>query len=97
VQTTGNCGVSIEDVKTAHACVNFSAAFDRKMKGEAPIESGGAGTPAEDSSGARDLGRTVWHSVYDLDERRVEVKFYFGESADGHSRYSEYQRFRLET
>ncbi len=93
---TGNGGVSVEDLKTAHACVNFCAAFDRKMSGEAPIESGEAITPPEDSSGARDLGRTVWHSVYDLDERRLEVKFYLGESADGQSRYSEYHQFQLE-
>ncbi len=93
---TGNGGITLEDLKTAHACVTFCAAFDRRMSGEAPIESGEAGTPPEDSSGARELGRTVWHSLYDLDERRVEVKFYLGESADGQNRYSEYQEFRLE-
>ncbi len=47
-------------------------------------------------AGFRDLGRTIWHSLYDLDERRVEVKFYLGDLADGQNRYSDYQEFRLE-
>ena len=50
----------------------------------------------EGSEGARDLGRTMWHSLYNLDERRLEVKFYLGDLADGQNRYSEYQKFRLE-
>ena len=86
---TGNGEISVEDMKTAHACVNFSAALGRKMRGE-------NGQLPGDSDGARDLGRTLWHSLYDLDERRVEVKFYLGELADGQNRYSEYQEFRLE-
>jgi hypothetical protein len=99
---TGNGGVSgvsgatIEDLKTRHACVNFCAAFDRKMSAEAGIESGEAITSPGDADGPRDLGRTVWHSVYDLEERRFEVKFNLGESADGQNRFSEYQQFRLE-
>jgi len=50
----------------------------------------------EGADGPRDLGRTTWHSLYDLEERRLEVKFYLGDTLDGQNRYSERQEFCLE-
>ncbi len=80
-----NGGITAESLKGAHTCVNFSPALAREIKG------------AERSPGSRDLGRTLWHSIYYIDERRVEVKFYLGESDDGQNRYSAYQSFQLQT
>jgi hypothetical protein len=79
--------ISAEGLKNAHSCVNFTPAFGRKMMG-GDFDGG-------DSQGARDLGRTLWHALYDIDERRVQVKFYLGDSADGQNRYSGYKEFRL--
>ena len=39
--------------------------------------------------------RTLWHSLYDLQDRRLEVKFYLGEGENG-VRYSEDLSFQLE-
>ncbi len=98
-----NGSLSADELKSAHACVIFSSAFGRKMRGEdeyvaghTQVGFGEAGKPPEASEGGRDLGRTIWHSLYDLDERRLEVKFYLGDTNDGENRYSEYQEFRLE-
>ncbi|MEI8281109.1 MAG: C45 family peptidase [Armatimonadota bacterium] len=42
-------------------------------------------------------GRTLWHSVYDLKAKTLEVSFYLGESTDGtgHVRKSPYLTFKL--
>jgi hypothetical protein len=48
-------------------------------------------------------GRTLWHSIYDLDERKLSVKFYLGEEPDPKDkrkavlRYSDYINFQLST
>jgi len=48
-------------------------------------------------------GRTLWHSIYDLDERKLSVKFYLGEEPDTEDktkavlRYSDYINFQLST
>jgi hypothetical protein len=48
-------------------------------------------------------GRTLWHSIYDLDERKLSVKFYLGEKPDRKDskkailNYSDYLEFRLKT
>jgi predicted choloylglycine hydrolase len=39
--------------------------------------------------------RTLWHSLYDLAEKRVHVKFYL-EEREGHMQYSDYMTFQLE-
>ena len=93
--TSGNGGIGPEGLKNAHSCVNLSVAFGRKMRGEG--EQLPEAPNSEVTDGASDLGRTLWHSLYDLDERRLEVKFYLGDSANGQNRYSEYQEFRLES
>lgn len=46
-------------------------------------------------------GRTLWHSIYDLDERKLSVKFYLGEKPDPKDKkkvifnYTEYIEFKL--
>jgi predicted choloylglycine hydrolase len=46
--------------------------------------------------------RTLWHSLYDLEARTVEIKFYLGEREDPEdpsrivTRYSDYVEFRLD-
>jgi hypothetical protein len=45
-------------------------------------------------SGQRILGRTLWHSLYDLQSRTLEVSFYLGEGADA-PRRSPYLKFGL--
>jgi len=42
----------------------------------------------------RPLGRTLWHSVYDLEARTLEVDFYLGEER-GSQRRSGYRKFSL--
>jgi hypothetical protein len=41
------------------------------------------------------VARTLWSSVYDLDERSLTVEFYLGEAADGAQRRSEPLHCRL--
>lgn len=47
--------------------------------------------------------RTLWHALYDIDERNVSVKFYLGEKRDPKDEkestinYSNYLNFKLET
>ncbi len=81
----GNQGISAGNLKEANACVSFSPALARAITGQ----------DVEHSPGYRDLGRTIWHSLYDIDDRRVEVRFYLGDSEDGLNRYSDYKEFRL--
>lgn len=38
--------------------------------------------PAAPSGETHAPGRTLWHSIYDIDERSLQVKFYLGEKAD---------------
>ena len=48
-------------------------------------------------------GRTLWHSIYDLDERKLSVKFYLGEKPDPKDKkkviinYSDYVDFKLDS
>ena len=41
------------------------------------------------------VARTMWSSLYDLDERSVELEFYLGETSDHHQRRSEALTFTL--
>jgi hypothetical protein len=45
--------------------------------------------------GPEPVARTMWSSLYDLDERAVELEFYLGETADQRQRRSEVLTFTL--
>ena len=74
--------ISSAQLRNAHACVNFTRAFACEM----------TGNPDADT-----VARTLWHSLYDLDARAIEVSFYLGDNEDGTDRRSEYRSFRLVT
>ncbi|MEQ1932754.1 MAG: C45 family peptidase [Fimbriimonadaceae bacterium] len=52
----------------------------------------GSGTPMEGP-----VGRTLWHSIYDLTARSMKISFYLGESTEGdlNQRRTRYQEFSL--
>jgi penicillin V acylase-like amidase (Ntn superfamily) len=59
------------------------AAKDRfSLEGIISINSSVAVPPTALGSQARAPGRTLWHSIYDIDERSLQVKFYLGEQPD---------------
>ena len=59
-------------MKSANACVSV-----RRM-----LERLGAG-PANNSIPASMLARTLWHSLYNVEQRTVAVDFYLGETGEG--------------
>ncbi len=65
-------GWSKDAMKSANACVSV-----RKM-----LERLGA-DPANNSIPANMLSRTLWHSLYNVEQRTVAVDFYLGETGDG--------------
>ncbi len=73
-------GITPGDMRDTHASVRFTKAFAREMTGNPDADTG---------------GRTIWHSVYDLDARSIDVSFYLGDNEDGTDRRSEYQTFTL--
>jgi hypothetical protein len=73
-------GISSGDMKDANAGVRFTKAFAREM----------TGNPDADT-----VGRTIWHAVYDIDARSIDVSFYLGDNEDGTDRRSEYRTFEL--
>ena len=67
-------------MKDAHASVRFTTEFARDITGD----------PDADT-----VGRTIWHAVYDINARTIDVSFYLGDNKDGTDRRSEYQTFEL--
>lgn len=82
-----NQGISAENRKETRGCVNFSPALPRATTGK--------DGNVEPTTGYEDLSRTIWHALYDIDDRRVEVRFYPGDSEDGLNRYTDYKEFQL--
>jgi hypothetical protein len=60
--------------------VDFARAFAREI----------TGNPEADT-----VGRTIWHSIYDIDARRIAVSFFLGDNPDGTDRRSPYESFGL--
>lgn len=79
VTSVGN-DISPGDMRDAHAGVRFTKAFAREITGD----------PDADT-----VGRTIWHAVYDIEARSIDVSFYLGDNEDGTDRRSEYQSFEL--
>ena len=50
---------------------------------------------ASGNSDADTVGRTIWHSIYDIDARRIDVSFFVGDNPDGTDRRSPYESFKL--
>ncbi|MCP4205360.1 MAG: linear amide C-N hydrolase [bacterium] len=73
-------GITSGHLRDTHATVRFTTAFAREMTGD----------PEADT-----VGRTIWHAVYDIDARTLDVSFYLGDNEDGTDRRSEYQTFQL--
>ena len=73
-------GITSEHLKDTHAGVRFTKAFAREM----------TGNPDADT-----VGRTIWHAVYDIDARSIDVSFYLGDNEDGTDRRSDYEVFAL--
>ena len=69
-------------MRDAHAGVRFTKAFAREITGDPDAET---------------VGRTIWHGVYDIDARSIDVSFYLGDNEDGTDRRSEYRTFELAT
>ncbi len=67
-------------MRDTQASVRFTKAFAREMTGNPDADTG---------------GRTIWHAVYDIDARSIDVSFYLGENEDGTDRRSDYQTFEL--
>jgi predicted choloylglycine hydrolase len=65
------------------------------------INSSVAVPPTALGSETRVPGRTLWHSIYDIDDRSLQVKFYLGERPDAAAEdraileYTPYLRFEL--
>jgi hypothetical protein len=68
------------DLRNTHAGVRFTRAFAREI----------TGNPEADT-----VGRTIWHSIYDIDARRIDVSFFLGDNPDGTDRRSPYESFEL--
>jgi len=67
-------------LQDTHAGVRFTRAFARAI----------TGNPEADT-----VGRTIWHAIYDIDARRIDVSFFLGDNADGTDRRSPYASFEL--
>lgn len=74
--------ISPGDMKKAHESVRFTKRWVRELTGSDEIADGFD-------------ARTIWHSLYDLESRQVEVSFYLGDNPDGSDRRSEYLTFQL--
>jgi len=68
-------------LQDTHSGVRFTKAFARQMTGDPEADTG---------------GRTIWHSIYDIDARRIDVSFFLGDNPDGTDRRSPYGSFELE-
>ena len=69
------------DMKKAHETVRITKRFAAELTGSADI--------------AKSLGaRTIWHALYDLESRQMEISFYLGDNPDGTDRRSPYQTFQ---
>jgi len=81
-ESVGSVGDSITsgDMRDAQSGVRFTKAFAQEITGD----------PDADT-----VGRTIWHAVYDIDARSIDVSFYLGDNQDGTDRRSEYQCFTL--
>jgi hypothetical protein len=73
-------GTNSEQLRSAHAGVRFTKVFAREI----------TGNPDADT-----VGRTIWHAVYDIDARSIDVSFYLGDNEDGTDRRSKYRTFGL--
>ena len=51
--------------------------------------------PLSGNPDADTVGRTIWHAVYDIDARSIDVSYYLGDNEDGTDRRSEYRSFQL--
>ncbi len=72
--------ITSRHMRETHAGVRFTTAFAREM----------TGNPDADT-----VGRTIWHAVYDIDARTIDVSFYLGDNENGTDRRSEYRTFEL--
>ena len=67
-------------LQDANACVRFTRAFAHEITG---------------NSDADTVGRTIWHSIYDIDACSIDVSFFLGDNPDGTDRRSAYESFKL--
>ncbi len=78
--TSAGGNLTPRHLQDTHAGVRFTRAFAREM----------TGNPAADTG-----GRTIWHSIYDIDARRIDVSFFLSDNPDGTDRRSPYESFTL--
>jgi hypothetical protein len=78
--TSAGDNVTPRELQDTHAGVRLTRAFAREM----------TGNPDADT-----VARTIWHSIYDIDARRIDVSFFLGDNADGADRRSPYESFDL--
>ena len=78
--TNAGDNLTPHQLRDTHAGVRFTKAFAREMTGD----------PEADT-----VGRTIWHSIYDIDARRIDVSFFLGDNPDGTDRRSPYESFEL--
>ncbi len=67
-----NGGWSEDTMKAASACVSVQQMFERL-----------GASPANRSIPANMLSRTLWHSLYNVEQGTVAVDFYLGETSNG--------------
>jgi len=73
-------GLTPQDLKAAHVRTRFTKSFARELTGDPE---------------ANPSSRTIWHAVYDTEERSLDASFYLGDNPDGTDRRSPYQSFQL--
>ena len=73
-------GLTPRDLKAAHVCTRFTKSFARELTGDPE---------------ANPSSRTIWHAVYDTEERSLDASFYLGDNPDGTDRRSPYRSFQL--
>ncbi len=78
--TSAGDNLTPRHLKDIHAGVRFTRAFARQI----------TGNPEADTA-----GRTIWHCIYDIDARRIDVSFFLGDNPDGTDRRSPYESFEL--
>ncbi len=78
--TSAGDNLTPRHLQDTHAGVRFTRAFAREI----------TGNPEADT-----VGRTIWHSIYDIDARRIDVSFFLGDNPDGTDRRSPYGSFKL--
>jgi hypothetical protein len=76
--------LNVDALIKAHASVDITPTFIAEMRG---VES--------KSVNVSDGARTLWHGVYDINERSVTISFYLGDNPDGTVRRSPHQKFTL--